>query len=214
MKYSYLIILFFPIILFGQQSKGFLVKTMMFQDIFYQNPNILIEKRLYKNFSIEFLGSLRNGAVTLSSGEGPPLPKFYDCQGFTLGLSARYYFIKNKTSPNSWYVSGLMRYNDVYMKNVGFHIGVHGFSREVNVNRSGPELGFTLGRQLLIGKYITTEFYCGMGTYLQFYDEEYISGIISDLRQNEVFFTFRPYLGWTIGFFIPMNKKSHQVDSD
>jgi hypothetical protein len=184
----------------AQISKGFLIKTLVFQDAIYRNPNLIIEKRISPKFSVEIQGAVRNGALVPNTTEGIPAPNLHDCEGFTAGISVRYFFVKGRTSPNSWYVSGILRYNDIELKNesVGNHL-----SRVVNISRTGPELGVLIGRQFLIGKFISTEFYLGAGAYRQVYKEEFVSGDLDGLVPKDVLLTFRPYLGWTVGFFFP-----------
>ena len=206
MKKLLLIFIAFPILLSGQESSGLVLKTLILQDIFYKNPNLIIEKPLKSNNSIEFLVALRNSDWINTGGEGPPIPNMYDCNGFTFGLSFRHYFPKRKSVPNAWYLSGLIRYNDTHIKNLEMYNGIHSISRTVNLHRNGSEFGIVFGRQFLILKHLTTELYLGTGAYVQFYNEEYISGIESETLTNEIFVKLRPYIGWTIGYFFKKMK--------
>ena len=201
MKKLLLIFIAFPILLSGQESSGFVLKTLMLQDIFYKNPNLIIEKPIKSNNSIELLVALRNSDWFHTGGEGPPIPHMYDCTGFTLGISFRHYFPKSKSVPNTWFVSGLIRYNDTYIKDLDMSGGIHSISRTVNLHRNGPELGIVFGRQFLILKHFTTEIYLGTGAYIQYYNEEFISGIEAETLSNEMSFKFRPSIGWTVGYF-------------
>jgi hypothetical protein len=205
MKKIFLVFILFPILLSGQESSGLVVKTLVLQDILYKNPNLIIEKPLTSNNSIELLLALRNSDWINTGGEGPPIPKMYDCSGFAIGLSFRHYFTESRLIPNAWFLSGLLRYNETRIKNLEMYNGIHSISRTVNLHRNGPEFGFLFGRQFLILKHITTELYLGTGAYMQFYDEEFISGIESETLTNEIDFKFRPYIGWSIGCFINKN---------
>lgn len=140
MKRLVILFILFPFILHGQTSKGFLVKTLFYQDAFYHNPNLIVEKLLNKKFSVELLMALRNGDWYIPGGKGfgAGLPHFSRCTGFTIGLSGRYYFTLHKDIPNSWFVSGIIRYNDTQINNV--YIAARGYSQKVNLNRNGPEL--------------------------------------------------------------------------
>jgi len=213
LKYALLIFLLFPMLLVGQHASGFLIKTLVFQNVLYQNPTIIIEKRMTTKFSIELLAAVRNCALILKGGEWPPIPNLKDCEGYTFGLSTRYYFPKNRTSPNTWYVSALLRYNHIYMKNVKYYVGISGNIHNVNVQRNTPEFGIVLGRQMLMSKHITTEFYFGIGNALQFYSEEAIPGIASVIKPDNKIVLLRPYLGWTMGYFIPNHKRAAAVES-
>ena len=206
MKKTFLIFIAFPILLSGQESSGLVLKTLILQDIFYKNPNLIIEKPIKSNNSIEFLVALRNSDWINTGGEGPPIPNMYDCNGFTVGLSFRHYFPEQKSIPNAWYLSGLIRYNDTHIKNLEMYNGIHSISRTVNLHRNGPEFGIVFGRQFLVLKQFTTELYLGTGAYVQFYNEEFISGIESETLTNEIFIKFRPYIGWTIGYFFKKMK--------
>ena len=201
MKKIFLVFVIFPILLAGQESSGLVLKTLILQDIFYKNPNLIIEKSIKSNNSIEFSVALRNSDWINTGGEGPPIPNMYDCNGFTIGLSFRHYFPKPKSVPNAWYLSGLIRYNDTRIKNLEMYNGIHSISRTVNLHRNGPEFGIVFGRQFLVLKQFTTELYLGTGAYVQFYNEEFISGIESETLTNEIFVKFRPYVGWTIGYY-------------
>ena len=105
-----------------------------------------------------------------------------------------------KVIPNSWFVAGIVRYNSTKIKNAEIQKGIHSEPRTVNLNRRGPEMGITFGRQLIFLKHFTTELYAGGGTYLQFYEEEYISGPENEVIPEQTVFTFRPYLGLTLGY--------------
>ena len=205
MKYLYILFILFPLSLSAQISHGFLVKTLLVQDAFRQNPNIIFEKRLSAKISIELLAALRNGDWYMPGGEGPYLFPVVTSNGFTAGLSARYYFSKQQKAPDSWFTSALLRYNNTTIKKAGFQTGIHSEPRIVNLSRSGPEIGIILGRQFLVFNHFTTELYFGGGTYLQFYKEEYISGPENEVIPKQTIFTFRPYLGWTIGYYFGRN---------
>ena len=69
-----IILILFPFLVNGQISKGFIIKTLVLQDAFYQNPNLIFEKLINKNYSVELLLALRNGDWYNAGGEGPPLP--------------------------------------------------------------------------------------------------------------------------------------------
>jgi len=207
MRKIFLIILAFPILVSGQESSGLVLKTLILQDIFYKNPNLIIEKPIKSNNSIELLIALRNSDWIYTGGEGPPTPNRYDCNGFTLGISFRNYFTKHKKVPNAWFLSGLIRYNNTYIKNLEMYDGIHSISRTVNLHRNGPEIGILFGKQFLILKHVTTEFYLGTGAYMQIYNEEYISGTKSETLKNEFYVKFRPYIGWTIGYYFKKNDK-------
>ncbi len=186
----------------AQISRGITFKTIVFQDVFYQNPNLIIEKRINPKFSVEILGAIRNSGFSppepIMKGGGP-IPQIIDCQGFTAGFSVRYFFLKKRTSPNSWYVSGVLRYNDLLFKNLRY-----GYDTKFNANRSGIEIGALFGRQFLLAKFITTEFYIGAGAFRQTTKEHYYSEAVEPMPdRKEMLMLFRPYLGWTVGFFIP-----------
>jgi hypothetical protein len=184
----------------AQISKGFLIKTLVFQDAFYRNPNLIIEKRISPKFSVEIEGAVRNGALASYSTEGAPIPSLHDCEGFTAGISVRYFFVKGRTSPNSWFVSGVLRYNDILMKNedLGYNI-----LDKADIRRSGTEMGILIGRQFLIGKFVSTEFYLGAGAFRKSQKEVFVSGEVYWPDREIVDVIFRPYLGWTVGFFFP-----------
>jgi hypothetical protein len=205
MKRLLILLILFPFLLNGQTSKGFLIKTLVLQDAFYQNPNIIFEKLINKNYSVELLLALRNGDWYNNGGEGPPTPEFSASDGFTVGLSTRYYLTKQKVIPDSWFVSGILRYNNTKIKNAEIQTGIHSEPRTVNLNRKGPEIGIAFGRQLIFLKHFTTELYVGGGTYLQFYEEEYISGPENEVIPEQTVFTFRPYLGLTLGYIFRKN---------
>jgi len=205
MKRLLILLILVPFLLNGQTSKGFLVKTLVLQDAFYQNPNIVFEKLIDKKYSIELLLALRNGDWYHHGGEGPPLPTFRTSNGFTIGLSTRYYLTRHKVIPNSWFVSGILRYNNTVIRNAELQKELYFDSRTVNLYRKGPEFGITFGRQLIFLKHFTMEFYFGGGTYLQFYEEEYISGPEDEVEPDQTVFTFRPYLGLTLGYIFRKN---------
>jgi len=205
MKRLLVIFILFPFLLNGQISKGFLIKSLVLQDVFYQNPNLIVEKLINKNYSVELLMALRNGDWYMPGGEGPPFPHFSTSTGFTVGLSTRYYLAKRKVIPNSWFVSGILRYNNTNIKNAEIQTGLHSEPRTVNLNRKGPEIGITFGRQLIFLKHFTTELYVGGGTYLQFRKEDYISGPELEVIPEQSVFTFRPYLGLTLGYILRKN---------
>lgn len=206
MKKIFLFVIIFPILLSGQESSGLVIKTLILQDILYKNPNIIFEKPIKSNKSIEFLLALRNSEFIQNGGEGPPIPNTYDCNGFTIGVSFRQYLPLKKTAPNSWFLSGLLRYNYTRTKNLRYYKGLHSESRIVDLNRHGPELGILFGKQFLILKHVTTELYIGTGTSMHFHDEEFVSGIESETLTNEVFIKFRPFMGLTIGCFVGKKK--------
>lgn len=208
MKKLILILVVFPILLYGQESTGIVLKTMILQDIFYKNPNLIVEKTIKSNNSIEFLFALRNSDWINTGGEGPPISNMYDCNGFTLGLSFRHYFPKRKSAPKAWFLSGLLRYNDTRTKNLDFYAGLHSTSRTVNLHRYGPEFGVLFGKQFLILKHLTTELYFGTGASVQVFNEDFISGYESETLTNEIFVKFRPYVGWTIGYYF--KKREHK----
>jgi hypothetical protein len=205
MKHILLICILFPNFLNGQNSKGYVIKTLLLQDVIYQNPNFIIEKQLTNSYSIELQMALRNGDWHMPGGEGPPIPNFITSTGFTTGLSVRYYFTKTKIAPNSWYTAGLLRYNSTKIKRADFQKGNHSEPRTVDLQRKGPELGIVLGRQFLVLKHFTTELYFGGGTYLQFYKEDYIAGPENEVIPKQTIFKFRPYLGWSIGYYFSRN---------
>jgi hypothetical protein len=200
-----ILLILFPFLLNGQTSKGFLVKTLVLQDAFYQNPNLILEKLINKNYSVELLLALRNGDWYNAGGEGLNTPQFSTSNGFTVGLSTRHYLTKQKIIPNSWFISGIFRYNNTKIKNAEIQTGIHSEPRTVNLFRKGPEIGITFGRQLIFLKHFTTELYVGGGTYLQFYEEEYISGPENEVIPEQTVFTFRPYLGLTLGYIFRKN---------
>ncbi len=200
MKHLLIILFIFPFFLNAQTSKGLIVKTLVFQDAFHQNPNLVFEKIINKNYSVELLLALRNGDWYNNGGEGPPAPHFSTSTGYTIGLSTKYYFAKRKVIPDSWFVSGILRFNSTTIKNAEIQTGIHSEPRKVNLNRKGPEIGVRFGRQLLFLKHFTTELYVGGGTYLQSYVEEYISGPENEVIPVQTVFTFRPYLGLTLGY--------------
>jgi len=200
MKHLLIILFIFPFFLNAQTSKGLIVKTLVFQDAFHQNPNLVFEKIINKNYSVELLLALRNGDWYNNGGEGPPAPHFSTSTGYTIGLSTKYYFAKRKVIPDSWFVSGILRFNSTTIKNAEIQTGIHSEPRKVNLNRKGPEIGVRFGRQLLFLKHFTTELYVGGGTYLQSYVEEYISGPENEVIPVQTVFTFRPYLGFTLGY--------------
>ncbi|MCC7318472.1 MAG: hypothetical protein IT219_08050 [Bacteroidales bacterium] len=207
MNKIFLFFIAFPILVSGQESSGLVVKTLILQDIFNKNPNFIIEKPIKSNNSIEFLAAFRNSDWINNGGEGPPIPNMFDCNGFTVGLSFRHYFLKRRIFPNAWHLSGLIRYNNTQIKNLEMYKGLHSTSRTVNIHRNGPEMGIIFGRQFLILKHITTELYIGTGAYMQFYDEDYISGNISETLTNEFYVQFRPYLGWSVGYYFKKKEK-------
>ena len=200
MKHLLIILFIFPFFLNAQTSKGLIVKTLVFQDAFHQNPNLVFEKIINRNYSVELLLALRNGDWYNNGGEGPPTPQFSTSTGYTIGLSTKYYFAKRKVIPDSWFVSGILRFNSTTIKNAEIQTGIHSEPRKVNLNRKGPEIGVRFGRQLLFLKHFTTELYVGGGTYLQSYVEEYISGPENEVIPVQTVFTFRPYLGFTLGY--------------
>ncbi len=200
MERLFIFFILFPFFLQGQTSKGFILKTMVVQDAFYQNPNLIIEKLLTERYSVELLLSLRNGDWYMGGGEGPVVPKFSTSNGFTIGLSTKYYLTRENKIPNSWFTSGILRYNKTVIKEAEIQKGIHSEPRKVNLSRNGPELGIVFGRQLIFLKHFTTEWYIGAGGYLQFYQEEYISGPESEVIPDQTKFTFRPYFGWTVGY--------------
>lgn len=205
MKHLLIICILFPFLLHGQTSKGFLVKTLFYQDAFYHNPNLIVEKLLNNNYSIEILFALRNGDwyIPGSKGLGADLPHFIRSTGFTVGLSGRYYFANQKVIPNAWFASGNIRYNDTHIKNVHLQTGAN--SRTVNLNRNGPEIGVTLGRQWIFLKHFTGEVYFGGGTYFQSYQEVSVSGTQNEVLSEKANFVFRPYFGMTLGYFFKKN---------
>ncbi|KAF0132235.1 MAG: hypothetical protein FD155_759 [Bacteroidetes bacterium] len=200
MKHLLIILFLFPFLLNGQTSKGLIVKTLVFQDAFHQNPNLVFEKIINRNYSVELLLALRNGDWYNNGGEGPPAPHFSISTGYTIGLSTKYYLTKRKVIPDSWFVSGIFRFNSTTIKTAEIQTGIHSEPRRINLNRKGPEIGFIFGRQLLFLKHFTTELYVGGGTYLQYYEEEFISGPENEVIPKQTVFTFRPYLGLTLGY--------------
>jgi hypothetical protein len=195
------ITILFPIFLSAQTPHAFVLKSLVIQDAVHQNPNIIIEKILNNRYSVEIAAALRNGAWYWQGGEGSIFPTFRECTGYSIGLAARYY-LSEKKSPNWWYASGLLRYNETHIKRAGLSTaGISGQQRVVNLSRNGPELGLVFGRQFLIFRHITTEAYVGAGTYLQFSKEDYVSGLQEEVIPEQVNFKFRPYLGWTAGYF-------------
>jgi hypothetical protein len=205
MKRLLTIFILFPFLLQGQTSKGFLVKTLFYQDAFYHNPNIIVEKLLNKNYSVELLLALRNGDWYIPGGKGlgADLPHLMRSNGFTIGLSGRYYFTTQNVIPNSWFVSGIIRYNDTQIKNA--HLQTGAYSRTVNLNRNGPEVGVSLGRQWIFLKHFAAEIYFGGGTYFQFYQEVFNSDAQNKVLSEKAIFIFRPYLGMTLGYFFRKN---------
>lgn len=200
MKHIIIIFILLPFFLKGQTSNGILVKSLLLQDAFYQNPNLVIEKLISDHYSAELLLALRNGDWYMPGGEGPPLPKFATSTGFTIGLSTRYYLSKESQIPNSFFTSLMARYNNTKIKNAEIQTGIDSEPRMVNLSRNGPELGIAFGWQWIILKHFTTEIYTGGGAYLQFYKEEYVAGPENEVIPEQTILTFRPYLGWTIGY--------------
>ncbi len=205
MKRLLILFILFPFLLHGQTSKGFLVKTLFYQDAFYHNPNLIVEKLLNKKFSVELLMALRNGDWYIPGGKGlgADLPHFIRSTGFTIGLSGRYYFTIRNVIPNSWFVSGKIRYNDTQIKNA--HLQTGAYSRTVNLNRYGPEVGVSLGRHWILLKHFSAEIYFGGGTYYQFYKEENTFDARDKFLTKQTTFVFRPYFGMTLGYFFRKN---------
>ena len=185
---------------FGQNTKGFIIKTLPFQDILYQNPNLIIEKPIKDNYSVEMLFALRNGDIYFPGGEGPPSPNTTTCSGFTVGVSNKYYISKKKLAPNAWFTSGLTRYNETRINEAKILKYWTSEPRIVNLSKKGPEFGIIVGRQSLFYNHLTIEFYSGAGYYLQIYQEQYISGPKEDVIRKEYRANLRPYLGFTIGW--------------
>jgi hypothetical protein len=201
MKRLLAITILFPIFLSAQTPHGFIIKSLVIQDALHQNPNIIVEKILNNRYSVELAAALRNGTWYWQGGKGSIFPTFRECTGFSVGIAARYY-LSEKKSPNAWYTSGLLRYSETHIKQASLYTaGSNGGQRKVNLSRSGSELGLVFGRQFLIAKHITTEVYIGAGTYLQFSKEDYVSGPLDEVIPEQVNFKFRPYLGWTAGYF-------------
>ncbi|HLO92467.1 MAG TPA: DUF3575 domain-containing protein [Lentimicrobium sp.] len=200
MKRLLILLILFPFLLNGQTSNGFLIKTLVLQDAFHQNPNVIFEKLMNNNLSVELLLALRNGDWYIQGGEGPSFAKFSTSKGFTVGASTRYYLMKQTHNPHSWFVSGTLRYNNTKIKNAKIQTGIHSEPRTVNLNRKGPEIGITVGRQMIFLEHFTIEVYIGGGTYLRSYQEEYVAGPENEVKADKTAFIFRPYLGMTFGY--------------
>lgn len=213
MKRLLILFFLFPLMLLAQTSGGFLMKTLIFQDVFYHNPNLIVEKILDKNHTVELLLALRYGDWLVSGGKGLSngLPHRKICNGYTVGLTGKYYFSGRKAIPNSWFVSGILRYNKTTIENAYLQSG--SYSRHVDLTRNGPEAGLAIGRQWLMFKHISSEIYFGGGTYYQHYKEEYISGAEDKVQPEQSFFVFRPYLGLTLGF-MPGKNLFRNAESD
>jgi hypothetical protein len=201
MKHLLIIFILFPIFISAQTSHGFILKSLVLQDAVHQNPNVIVEKVINNRYSVEFAAALRNGTWYWQGGKGSIFPTFRECTGFSVGIAARYY-LSEKKSPNAWYTSGLLRYNETHIKQASLYTaGSNGGERKVNLSRKGPEMGLVFGRQFLIFKHITTEAYLGVGTYFQFSKEDYVSWPHDEVISEQVSFKFRPYLGWSVGYF-------------
>lgn len=200
MKRLFLFIFLFPLLLSAQETKGILIKTLPLQDIFYQNPNITLEWKFNSKYSLSMSTALRNGAWYDDGGEGPPFPKFQTSSGYTFGFSGRLYIPNKKaeTKPSKWFTAVLLRYNYTLINNASIQSGISEEPRKVNLLKKGPELGTTFGRQFIFN-YLMIELYTGIGAQLQYYDEEYISGDESTVKNNITSFAPRFYLGFAIG---------------
>ncbi len=74
---------------------------------------------------------------------------------------------------------------------------------KADIRRSGAEMGVLIGRQFLVAKFMTTEFYLGAGGFRKSQKEVFVSGEVPWPDREFVDVIFRPYLGWTFGFFFP-----------
>lgn len=201
MKGIFIFLLLFPHLLMGQESKGVVLKTLVLQDALFRNPNIIAERPLSRHFSMELLVAVRFGDF-FNDGREAPVPAFQACKGLTIGLAGRYYLARTKKIPNSWYVSAMLRYNDTRIERAEIQEKIMMQPRIVNLKRRGPEGGIVIGRQFVSARNLTADFYFGCGTYIQYHSETYISGPWSDTYSKKIVRTTRPYLGWSLGYFI------------
>lgn len=198
-----LILLLLVLFLQAQEEKsvgGILIKTLPIQDAFYQNPNLIIEKPISDKYSTSIILALRysDWIFKSSSFGGMKFPLKYDAKGFTVGGVFKYYYSKRPT-PNGFYISGTIRYNDILMPEVHYSSDADPNNfRVVDLYRKSMELGAIWGYQVSVSRFIM-DFYIGTGIQYRFSEEEFVSGNPKYVMTSYQEWIPRLYLGFSIG---------------
>jgi len=203
MKNALTIVLLFIIISLQAQeeiqSSGILIKTLPFQDAFYQNPNLIIEKPIYHKYSVSLLMALRYSDWISENSNIGKVPIKYDAEGWTLGGFFKYYYSKNNLKQSKPYVGTTVRYNDINIPDVelGYDTGPD-YDRTVDLNRVSGEIGAIWGYQATMSRFVM-DFYLGAGLQYRLSKEELVLGSTKHLRTSYTEILPRLYLGFSIG---------------
>ncbi len=151
-----------------------IIKTNPYQDIVAFNPTLGFEKPVHNRFSVEAGFMFRNRNWNSSGGEGN-FGHFYKGEGYRIMLGSKVYFGKskkilvneNQKAPFGWFANIQVAYS--YAKT--FHIekvaAVSGsYQNTVDVEKQWPEINLGIGRQFLLFKMISLEFFVGPSIYL------------------------------------------------
>lgn len=195
-------IFFIPILLIAQNdssNKSFFLKTNPIQDVFYQNPNLIIEKPIQQKYAVSLIMALRYSDWISENTNVGILPIKYNANGWTLGSFFKYYYSKNNPRSSKPYVGGTIRYNDIKIPDVeiNYESGSE-YGRTVDLKRNTGEIGVIWGYQVMWSRFVM-DFYTGAGLQYRTTTEKLISGSSVHLQPEYSTFMMRIYLGFSIG---------------
>lgn len=186
------------------QRANWIIKTDLVSGL-AENPSLKLEKILAGRWSAEAGGVWTRRERASNGGEGAD-KKFYPANGFRIYGSARYYS-SSQSKPFGFYLSAMMQYNSITIKNLEQVHSTSGFyERTIDLHQSGPEIVFLAGNQFALTKRISAEISTGPGHYWERHREKLIAGQAGPDFVNGVYTTnfskIRFHLHLNIGFII------------
>ncbi|MCK4638141.1 MAG: hypothetical protein KAT33_01850 [Bacteroidales bacterium] len=206
------LILFICLIQFSIAAQFFnnsIIKTRPFQDFIAFNPNIGFEKPINNKFSIESEFLYRNRTWESTGSEGD-FGRFYQSNGFRFLVGIRKYFGRTKTAPVGWFLSTQIAFSYSKIYDIEKHTSISGlYFNTVNIEKNWPEIIIGFGKQFILFKNISFEFYFAPSLYLTYFEK---TEIIDSKEPSEIGkiesegYPFgeigRFYFSWTIGYHI------------
>jgi hypothetical protein len=178
-------------------NKDLMVKTQILRNVVAQNPNLIFEKFVTEQFSLEIesIWKRRNWL-----GNGINYGWFEKTNGYSVGIFPRFYFSPKNTPPKGWYVAGLFRYQDVRKSNFEIFERNSEDSYFVNIRKSGTETGLIFGKQNMNKFGISMEINFGLSYFAQTYTKKLVFGNPQDFNPTSLNKSLKPVLRWVIGY--------------